>query len=77
MLTNNSHSFQHTQAICSGLSDYHNMVVTVLKNTFRKSKPKEIFYRPYKNFDNSSDYSDFENILLRTLELHAPFKKKF
>ena len=25
---------------------------------------------------NSSDYSDFENIFLRTLELHAPFKKK-
>ena len=92
VLTNNSHSFQHTQAICSGLSDYHKMVVTVLKNTFRKSKPKEIFYRTYKNFDNekfksdlrsnlednsnSSDYSDFENIFLRTLELHAPFKKK-
>ena len=92
VLTNNSHSFQHTQAICSGSSDYHKMVVTVLKNTFRNSKPKEIFYRTYKNFDNekfksdlrinlednsnSSDYSDFENIFLRTLELHAPFKKK-
>ena len=86
VLTNNSHSFQHTQAICSGLSDYHKMVVTVLKNTFRKSKPKEIFYRTYKNFDNEKfksdlrsnleeNYSDFENIFLRTLELHAPFKK--
>ena len=52
VLTNNSQSFQHTQAICSGLSDYHKMVVTVLKNTFRKGKPKEIFYRTYKNFDN-------------------------
>ena len=52
VLTNNSHSFQHTQAIWSGLSGYHKMVVTVLKNTFRKSKPKEIFYRTYKNFDN-------------------------
>ena len=90
VLTNNSYSCQHTQTICSGLSDYHKMVVTV--NTFRKSKPNEIFYRTYKNFDNgkfkselrsnleensnSSDYSDFENIFLRTLELHAPFKKK-
>ena len=91
-LTNSSNSFQYTQTISSGLSDHHKMVVTVLKNTFSKMKPKEIIYRSYTNFDkeifksdlrdnlennsNSSDYLDFENIFLRTLELYAPLKKK-
>ena len=51
----------------------------------------QIFYRNYKNFDNSnfkaelrseielnqiSDYNNFENVFLRVLEKHAPLKKK-
>ena len=67
------------------------MVVTLLKNTFSKMKSKEIIYRSYTNFNkerfksnlrdnlennsNSANYSEFENIFLRTLELHAPRKK--
>ena len=67
------------------------MVVSVLKSEVPKGKPKEIFYRNYKNFDNSnfkaelrseielnqiSDYNDFENVFPRVLEKHAPLKKK-
>ena len=52
-LTNCAHSFQNTNTISAGISDCHKMVVTVLKTTFTKAKPKEIFYRSYKNFNNT------------------------
>ena len=39
--------------ISTGLSDFHKMV-TVLKTTFRKNKPREIIYRDYSKFDSES-----------------------
>ena len=49
--TNSSSSFQNSKAISTGLSDFHRMVITVLKQTFQKSSPKKLVYRDYKNFD--------------------------
>ena len=49
-LTNTIRSFQETQVFETGLSDFHKLVVTVLKSTFPKSPPKIITYRSYKNF---------------------------
>ena len=34
-----------------GLSDFHKMVVSVLKHTLHRSAPKELVYRDYKSFD--------------------------
>ena len=88
-LTNCSRSFQYTKAISTGCSDFHKMVVTVLKTAFEKAKPKEIVYRSYKNFnknvfreqllcklENCDSYSVFENNFLEVLNEHAPLKKK-
>ena len=50
-ITNSVHSFQNTKTISTGLSDCHQMVVTVLKTTFQKSKPREITYRKYSKFN--------------------------
>ena len=36
VITNSSSSFQNTKTISKGLSDFHKMVLTVLKQTFRK-----------------------------------------
>ena len=33
----------------TGLSDFHKMVVTVMNTSYRKSQPKIIHYRNYKN----------------------------
>ena len=44
-LTNSSNSFQCTKTISTGLSDFHQMIVTVLKTTFPKLKPKVLLYR--------------------------------
>ena len=52
-LTNSNLSFQHTETVSTGLSDFHMLVVTVLKTCFSKKKPSELEYRDYKNFNCS------------------------
>ena len=52
ILTNCPRSFQNSCVIETGLSDYHKLVVTVMKTTYKKSQPKIVTYRKYKNFDN-------------------------
>ena len=37
-------SFQNTSTVTTGLSDFHQMIITVLKATFTKSKSKFITY---------------------------------
>ena len=44
-------NFQNTTTLANGLYDFHKMILTVLKSTFPKVKPKEIIYRNFKNFD--------------------------
>ena len=47
----------------TGLSDFHKMVVTVMKTTFPKAKAKVIYYRDYKNFDLYKFRSDLREQL--------------
>ena len=62
-LTNCSRSFQDTQEIETGLSDFHKMNITVLKMFFSKQKHETVFFRNYKKFDNSA----FREVLNRKL----------
>ena len=62
-LTNCSRSFQDTQVIETGLSDFHKMNMTVLKMFFSKQTHETVFFRNYKNFDNSV----FRKVLNREL----------
>ena len=34
------------------VSDHHKRIGTELRSTFTKGKPKKMFYRCYRNFDN-------------------------
>ena len=52
-ITNFPNSFQNTSTITTGLSDFHKMVITVLKAIFKKSKPTVITYRDFKLFNQS------------------------
>ena len=70
-LTNRRKFFQNTNVIETGLSDFHRMVVTIMKTSFRKLKPKIMNYRKYKNFSNdifrdilSKNYRKFELITM-------------
>ena len=50
ILTKRKRSFQNTVVIHTGLSDFHAMIVTVLKDGYRKKGPKIINYRNYPKF---------------------------
>ena len=71
-----------------GLSDFHKMVLVILKKKFEKAKPKVISYRDYRHFDGSSfrcalrfelskisthSYSSFKNTIRAN---HAPYMAK-
>ena len=63
ILTNSYNSFQHTAVLSTGLSDCHKMVLTVLKITFSKAKPKELFYRDCKKFSDIDFRLDLKNTM--------------
>ena len=50
-LTNCPRSFHNTCLYETGLSDFHKLVVTILRTSFEPLPPKIIKYRNYKNFD--------------------------
>ena len=90
-LTNTPQSFQNTATITTGLSDFHRMVVTVMKTAFPKAEPRTIHYRDYKKFNLQNfrrelrselrkavvlGYSHFEYIFLMVLDKHAPVKQR-
>ena len=52
MLTNMPRNFQDTCVIETGLSDFHLMTLTVMRNKFKKIKPRFINYRSYNSFSN-------------------------
>ena len=90
VITNSSPNFQSTKAISTGLSNFHKMVVSVLKHACHRSAPKELAYRDYKNFDRVifkreledklnqqiNEYKHFEQVFWEILNIHAPIKKK-
>ena len=65
------------------------MILTVLKTTFEKVKPKEITYRSYKAFDNDTfqrelnqkigdctDYTKLDCLFSEVFNKHVPLKKR-
>ena len=52
IITNRPKSFQESEVIKTGLSDFHKMSLKVMKVFYNKEKPKVIQYRKYKGFSN-------------------------
>ena len=63
ILTNRKRSFQNTCIVETGLSDFHKMTLTVLKTLLKKSHPKLILYRDYKNYSNEGFRKELDFIL--------------
>lgn len=53
ILTNSPCNFQNSCAVETGLSDFHKMIVTVMKATLEKLRPKMIYGIDYKFFSNN------------------------
>ena len=50
ILTNRINCFQNSSTMETGFSDFHHLVFTVMKTTFRRKPPKVIRYRNFKNY---------------------------
>ena len=61
ILTNKPKSFQFSAVFETGLSDYHQMVITSLKTKLVRLKPKTITYRNYKKFNSETFLMDIQN----------------
>ena len=88
MLTNKQERFLRTKTVETGLSDFHKMVVSVFKTSFKKKKSKIVTHLDYKRFDNEklresliTCFSTGKSIsndafVLQTLRKMAPIKQK-
>ena len=52
ILTSGLWSFQNTGVFETGLSDFHKLTFTVLKQYYPKQNRKVVFYRKYKHFQD-------------------------
>ena len=65
ILTNSPWSFQDSSVFETGLSDFHKLTTTVLKQYFPKPKPKIVNYRDYRNFRNDEFRAELDNEILK------------
>ena len=66
MITNRPKSFQESEVIETGLSDFHKMSLTVMKVFCnKKKKTKIIQYRKYKDSSNEAFMHELESALSR------------
>ena len=63
LLTNNSCTFQQTTTFCSGISDCHKLVLTVLNMSIPKGNPRQITHRDYKKFDSLKFNNELKYVL--------------
>ena len=62
-LTDNANCFQKSSVFETGLSDFHKLIVTVMKSHIPKKQAKIINYRNYKGFNETKFRSELTNIL--------------
>ena len=71
ILTNSPRSFQNSSVVETGLSDFHSMIVTVLKTKFQRLPSEIRNYRDCSNFDNGTFwaclFNDFSRCFFKML----------
>ena len=58
MLTNKPKSFYKSHSFVTGLSDWHKLIVSILRTSFQKLPPKFVIYRNQENFHESNFLCD-------------------
>ena len=91
ILTNKKHCFQNSMVVETGLSDFHKMTMTVMREYFKKKDPIKITYQDKRKFDaikfrefiktqlshkTHLKVEDLQSILVNTYTQAAPFKAK-
>ena len=62
MLTNKPRCFQNTTVFETGLSDFHDLVLTLMKTHIPRIRPRIIRYPNYKKFDRKKFLQDAKDI---------------
>ena len=65
ILTNNVMTFQNIATVFTDLSDCHKLALTALKTSITNSKPQNVTYRDYKNFDSARFNDELKHILAK------------
>ena len=73
-LTSSPKSFQNSSVVETALSDFHRMIVTVMKTSFQRLPPKIRKYSDYSNYDNNMFRIPLFNELSK-LNIEATFKR--
>ena len=68
-ITNSPSLFQNTNAFNIGLSDFHLLIVTVLKVGIPKQEPKTVTYRSFRNYDEQKFRYELRNELKKDVSL--------
>ena len=61
LLLTNKPNFKKTNAIETGLSDHQKLICTFSKSCFERLKPKIVYYRNYKKFNEANFVNDVKN----------------
>ena len=61
MLTNRPHCLQKTSTVVTGLTDFHKMIISCLKTTFKKTPLQKIIFRGCKMFDEQNFLYDLDD----------------
>ena len=93
IFTNRKHSCTNTSTFETGLSDFHKMIITLLKGSFLKRGPRIIEYRDYSKYNtldfrrdindtinklsSKMNFDSMNTAMVKVLDQHAPIKKKY
>ena len=78
ILTNSPYSFQNSYVIETGLLDFHKMIVSVMKTTFQKLKPRIVQHVGYNQFSNDNFRKKLpENLSLENINTNSNGLEKF
>ena len=65
IFTNKPRFFHKTQGFVTGLSDFHKLVVIVLRSYYKKLPPNNILYRTFKRFAKTTFLRDLDSSLIQ------------
>ena len=70
-MINKARSFQFTSIPEAGFSDYHRLITTFMKSHCSRLKPKIVYYRNFKRFDERKLIVDIKNADF-SFKIHDP-----
>ena len=77
ILVTNNRRYEKCLNYTCGLSDYHNLIACCTKIHVPRSKPKVVYYRSYKNFNETSFKEDISRIPFHIIDVFENTDDKY